>query len=416
MIQNGDSVFAGGNPTILFQALFETRERFQDVRLYSMFGVGGASAEYLHHADMLGHVSFACVNLVRAQKKLWPNENLDQISGHFSEVESLIEHRVQPAVTLMRGCPMDEEGFIYLGGHHGCARAAVDWGAKVAVQIDPNLSYVYTDHYRVHISEVDVLCEADNPVKDGKRMKAVGAVDEKIAALIAERIPNGATIQLGAGGVPNAVGMFLDHHRDLGVHTEVFIDAMAHLVQKGAVNNSKKTLLPGVSVAGFIDASPETHVFGHKNPGILLKKLAWVNSPMTIAQIYNLVSVNSCLEVDLRGQVCSESIGLSNTGGLGGQLDFVEGARKSPGGQSFLAMHAAMEKENGEKISKISLALPPGSVVSTPRSDVMYVATEYGVADLMYKSVKERARSLIGVADPDFRDKLTFEAKKHDLL
>jgi 4-hydroxybutyrate CoA-transferase len=233
---------------------------------------------------------------------------------------------------------------------------------------------------------------------------------------VAERIPNGATIQLGAGAAPDMVGRFLENHRDLGVHTEMFVEAMAHLMKKGVINNSQKTLLRGVSVASFLGGGPVTREFAHKNRDILLKKISWVNDPAVISQIQDIISVNSCLGVDLRGQVCSESIGLSSSGGIGGQLDFVRGARRAKGGKSFIVMRSVLEKKDGTRLPKITLTLPKGSVVSTPRSDVMYVATEYGVAELQYRSVKERAHALISISHPDFREELTFEAKKHGLI
>lgn len=413
IIKSGDVVFTGGDPSVLYKALADTAERYENVRMYSMFGLSSPSAEYL--INMRGHISLASSIFGREQAKRWPDDSISQIPGHFSELESFIE-QLKPDVVLFRGCPMDDNGYIYLGNNHGVTRAAIDVGAKAIVQVDKSLPYVYTDYYRVHISEVEALCEYQNPEKKRKPERPITEKEENIAAYIAERIPNGATIQLGVGGVPNAVGMLLGEHKDLGIHTEVFTDSMTYLMKKGVVNNSKKTLLPGVSIAGFLIGNAETEQFSHKNRNIMLKKLAWVNCPETISQIHNMISINSCLGVDLYGQICSESIGMSNTGGIGGQLNFVEGASKSPGGKSFLAMHAAVEKQNGEKISKITLHLPRGSVVTTPRADVEYIVTEYGIANLRGKSIKERAQSLINIADPDFRDQLTFDAKRSGLL
>jgi len=416
IIKSRDTVFTSGEPAVLYKAILDTKDNFEDVRMYALFGLKGKSAEYIHNPEMLGHISFASSMIGAEESKRWSIENIDHMFAHFSEMEDLVRRRIKPAVVLARTCPMDDDGFFYLGDSPGCSRAAVDCNAKVVVQVDRNMPYVYTDYHRVHISEIDVLCEAENPEEYVKPAQPITAKEEKIAAFIAERIPNGATLQLGVGKVPDAVGVFLDNHKDLGVHTEAFTESMAYLMKKGAINNSKKTFLPGVSVAAFIDAGPETRKFVHKNRNILLKKLAWINSPMTVSKIHDMMSINSCLGVDLRGQVCSESIGYSFTGGPGGQLDFIEGARKSPGGKSFIVMHAAVEKKDGEKISKITLTLPAGSVVTTPRTDVMYVVTEYGVADLKYKSIKEQAQSLINIADPDFRDQLTFEARKYGLL
>ncbi len=415
VIQNGDNVFTGGDPTVLLKALYDERETFSDVHLYSMFGLGGASEKMIYSPEMKGHVSFTS-SILPFSASFWPHENIDHIPVHFSEMEDLIAKRVKPAVVLLHGCTMDDDGFIYLGNGCGCARGAVDAGAKVVIQINEHLPMVYTDYYRVHISEVTALVEAPVPLfgPDIPEMpvRPISQIEETIAGYICEMVPNGATIQLGAGGVPNAVGKFLENHKDLGIHTEVFTDSMTHLMKCGAVNNSKKTLLPGYTVAGFIGGGPETLQYCDHNRKFLLKKVAWVNSPMTICRIHDMMSINSCLAVDLRGQVCAESIGMNNTGGIGGQLDFVEGARRAPGGCSFLAMHSSMVGKDGKRVSKINLALPEGSVVTTPRTDSMCIVTEYGVANLRYMSGREKVKALIAIAHPDFRDELRFGAEK----
>jgi 4-hydroxybutyrate CoA-transferase len=395
--------------------LSNSREGLKDVTLYSMFGLLPESADLIESPDMSEHVTFVPTIIGVNEIKRWPNKGLDHVFVHFSELEDMIKRRVNPDAVLVRGCPMDENGFVHLAASNGGARAAVDCGAKVIVQIDRNAPHIYTDYHRVHISEIDALCEAENPLYEAPK-KAVGIKEKRIAAHIAERVPNGASLQLGVGSIPDAVGALLDNHKDLGIHTEVFTDSMALLMEKGIVNNSKKNVLPGVSVAGFLVGNKHTQEFAHNNPDILLKNLSWINDPILISQIHDMVSINSCLAVDLRAQVCSESLGHSISYGIGGQDNFIMGSRRGPGGKSFLAMHAAIEKENGEKISKITLALPAGSVVTTPRTDVMCVVTEYGVADLMFKSVKEQARNLIDIADPEFREQLAFEAKKHGLL
>ena len=415
LVRSGDNIYSGGNPTHLFQALYNIRDRLRDVKVFSQFSAG---ANFLLAPEMVGHVSFACTTLsLVSVTNPWPKENFDQISLSFSDLDRMIEDVIKPDIVLLCGHPMDENGFINLGSNHGCSRAAVDAGAKVLVQIDENVVYANTDYYRVHISEVDALCEAENPKGDGTAIvRTIGELDQQIASHIVNRIPDGATIQLGAGGVSNAMGAFLKDHKNLGVHAETIMESLVQLMELGVINNSRKPLLPGLSVAGFVTGGDHVHRYFHHNMQIILKKLSWVNDPMIISQIPNMVSMNSCLGVDLRGQVCSESISMSNTGGIGGQLDFVEGARKAPGGQSYLAMHSSVTTRNGENISKITLSLAPGSVVTTPADDVMNVVTEYGVAELWCKSARERAKNLISIAHPEFRDKLTFDAKKYGLL
>lgn len=418
VIKSGDRVFSGGNPVLLHKALYDHRENYRDVEMYAQFGMGGNSGKYILSPEMAGHVSFACTTLALSSvSNVWPTENLDQISLSFSGMERLIETRIKPDVVFLTGCPMDEEGYINLGCNHGCTRVAVDMGAKVFVQINEKWFNANTDYYRVHISEVDALFESVNPPEEAVAMnRDVGEKEEKIASHIAGRIVNGATIQLGAGGVSNAVGVFLKDHKELGVHAETILDSMIDLIENGVITNSKKPIMQGMTVCGFVTGTPRMQEYLHNNPKVLLKRLSWINDPMVIRRIPNLISVNSCLAADLRGQVCAESLNMGNTGGIGGQLDFVEGARKSPGGQSYLVMHSSVTTRGGKKVSKITLTLPRGSVVTTPAGEAMNIVTEYGVAELWQKSARERARNLIRVADPEFREGLTFEAKKHGLL
>jgi 4-hydroxybutyrate CoA-transferase len=419
LIQKGASVYTGGEPGALLEALYAARDRLDGLKLYSMFGIGGSVGEKINSADMTEHVDYAATVLKRHEERAWAHSKIDQVSVHFSEMEHMVEQRRRPTALLTHCAPMDEEGYFYMNPQAGCGcgRSAADCGAKIIIQVNENIPVIYSDYYRIHISEVTALCEANEPLRnpDAQKREASEA-DQRMGSYVAERIPNGATIQLGAGAAPDMVGRFLENHKDLGVHTEMFGEAMVPLMKKGVINNSQKTLLRGVSVASFLGGGPVTREFAHKNRDILLKKISWVNDPAVISQIQDIVSVNSCLGVDLRGQVCSESIGLSSSGGIGGQLDFVRGARRAKGGQSFIVMRSALQKKDGTRLSKITLTLPKGSVVSTPRSDVMYVATEYGVAELQYRSVKERAQALISISHPDFREELTFEAKKHGLI
>jgi len=411
----GSRIFSGGNPAALYAALFESRDKLHDLTLYSMFGLRGESTGYIYHKEMHGKLKFVCCVVGKNEAAQWGCPGLDQIGVHFSEFE-LIVHDVYPDFAFLQGTPMDREGFIYLGAMHGCARSAVDAGARVIVQIDPALPKVATDYYRVHISEVQSVVEAAGPPPQSLPDPVISRQDQSIAELIAERIPDGSTIQLGHGRIPNIVGLFLGEKKDLGIHTELFTSSMAKLMEQGAVNNSRKSVMPGVSIAALVDADRQTQDFAADNPLVYMKRLSWVNNPEIIRKISNMVSVNSCFGVDLRGQVCSESIGGVFLGGTGGQLDFAEGTRISPSGQDFIAMQASYRGASGEKKSKITLALPQGSIVSTPRTDVMMVVTEYGVANLRYKSVREQARSLIAIADPDFREQLEYDAKVNGLL
>lgn len=273
-----------------------------------------------------------------------------------------------------------------------------------------------TDYYRIHVDEVDALCYADAPIPEQYPYIPPTEDEKMIASHIVDRIPDGATIQIGVGTVPAAVCNCLTGKKHLGVHSEVITESITELMRLGVVDNSRKSLYPGLSIAGFAGGTRRTLDYIHKNDKILLRSLAWVNNPAVIAQNNNMISVNSCLGVDLTGQVCAESIGQGRSGGTGGQVDFVRGSQMAKGGMSFIAMHAVAKKKDGTLVSKITLDLPFGSIVTTLRNDVQYIVTEYGIADLKYKSEAQRAEALIAIAHPDFRDELAFQARKANLI
>ena len=234
-----------------------------------------------------------------------------------------------------------------------------------------------------------------------------------IGGYIAERIPDGACIQLGIGAIPDATGMALKAKHDLGIHTEMFTDSMVELIECGAVNNSKKQIHVGQSVTTFAFGSKRMYDFIDDNPGIAILPVDYVNDPAVICRNDNMISINAALEVDLWGQVCAESVGTKHMSGTGGQVDYVRGACQSKGGKSFIAFSSTAK---GGTISKVKPILTPGAVVTTSKNDVDYIVTEYGVAHLRGESLASRARQLIAIAHPDFRDELRFEAKKRGIL
>ena len=240
-------------------------------------------------------------------------------------------------------------------------------------------------------------------------------IEEKIASHILERIPDGACIQLGIGGTANAVGFGLRDKKHLGVHSEMFTDSMVYLHELGVIDNSQKTFMPGRSVAGFAFNTKKSCDFINRNPKVYFEPYHVINNINNIAANDNLMSINTSLAIDLTGQLCSESIGMRQYSASGGQVDYVRGATLSKGGKSFIAMPSVANTKNGP-VSKISLTLPEGSIVTTLRTDVMYVVTEYGCVNLKFCDIPTRAKKLISIAHPDFRDELTFEAKKHGFI
>ena len=329
---------------------------------------------------------------------------------HLSQTtrDRTVTHRGN--VLLAAGTEPDENGMISLGPSP-MGGDMLDYYDTVIVQVNKQMPYVYGEGAVIPADKVTWMVEAEEPICELGRAEPSEA-EIKIAGNIVDRVPDGACLQLGIGGVASAIGGFLKEKRDLGIHTEMFVNELYDLIACGAVNNSKKTLMPGKTVLGFSLGSREMYDFMDHNHDIEARPFAWVNDPRVIAQNDNMVSINGAMQVDLMGQVCAESIGPRQFSGTGGQADFVRGANWSKGGMSFLCLPSTLTTKSGEAKSKISCALPLGSVVTTQRADVQYIVTEYGVADLRNEPLDVRAKRLIAIAHPDFRDQLTFEAKK----
>jgi acyl-CoA hydrolase len=268
----------------------------------------------------------------------------------------------------------------------------------------------------IHISEIDALCEVDYPIPELPFVPFTEN-DAKIADLVAERIENGSTVQLGIGGIPNALANGLKTKKHLGIHTEMLTDNMVDLVQCGAVDNSMKSLYKHKTIGTFAMGSKKLYDFINDNPSVMLKNGSWVNDPAVIGQNYKMQSINTALEVDLFGQCASEAIGPVQFSGSGGQADTAIGAQRSKGGQSFICLYSTANvktKDGGRKVvSKIAPWLKEGSIVTLSRNDVDYIVTEFGIASLRGRSVKERAERLIAIAHPDFRDELKAHVRKN---
>lgn len=334
----------------------------------------------------------------------------DMTPTHFGQLPLVLKRNTPYDGIMTVVSPPDEEGYV-------TPSLAVDYTkflvetAKVRLgEVNPNVPRVYGD-CRLHVSQFDALVESDDPIMELTN-PPLSAEDEAIGRLIAERIPDGASVQIGFGGVPSAVAHALRNHKHLGIHTEMFVDAMRVLMERGVVDNSRKTLNPGVSVYTFCTATEETYRFLHENADISAHPVDYTNDPRIIAQHENMVSINATIMIDLTGQACSESIGGKQYSGTGGQVDFVRGAVMAEGGRSFIACYSTAK--DGEA-SRIVDMLPPGSVVTTPRTDIDCFVTEYGVAELRGKSLRERAQALIAVAHPKFRDELQRQARARGL-
>jgi 4-hydroxybutyrate CoA-transferase len=336
---------------------------------------------------------------------------------HLSKSSIALDIAGVSDVTMLEVTPPDERGYMNLrpcGVVYG--RYAIGKCKKVIVQVNSKVPWIHGIDNLVHVDEVDIIVEADHDLVPVPEIK-ITDVEKKIGENIAQHIPDGATIQLGIGGIPNAVAYFLHEKKDLGVHAEILSDAIAELAELGVITGRKKTLYPGkIVVGGLIIGTKRLLDFVDNNPAVLSMPIAMANHIDVIKQNDNLCSINAGLTVDLTGQVASETIGHTPYSATGGQLDFVRGAAASKGGKSFIALKATSTKKDGTLTSRIVLNLTPGTVVTTPRSDVMYIVTEFGVADLYMRSVPDRVKAMISIAHPDFREELEKQAYEVGLL
>lgn len=334
----------------------------------------------------------------------------DIIPAYYRDIPKIVRANYEYDVVLLSVSPMDKHGYFSLATASSYIESLLDKTKRVFIEVNSYQPRAICGG-QIHISRVDGLIEHNIPLPTMAPTK-IDSVSETIGNLIAEQIPDGACIQLGIGAIPDATGLALKSKHDLGIHTELFTDSMVELLECGAVNNSRKQIHRGRTVTTFAFGSQRIYDFIDDNPGIELLPVDYVNDPAVISQNDNVISINSAIEVDLFGQVCAESIGTKHMSGSGGQIDFVRGACQSKGGKSFIAFASTTKGT----ISKICSTLTPGAVCTTSKNDVDYIVTEYGIAHLRGESLASRARQLISIAHPDFRDELLFEAKKRGIM
>ena len=335
----------------------------------------------------------------------------DFIPTYYRDIPGNVRRLYDYDVFITEVSPMDKHGYFSLSTVSSMSEAKLDKAKRVFVVVNDRQPRAVCG-LQVHVSQVDAIVENNHelPVLTPVKLDDVSVT---IGNLIAEQIPDGACIQLGVGTIPDATGMALKSKHDLGIHTEMFVDSMIELIECGAVNNSKKQIHRGQCVTTFAFGSKRIYDFIDDNPGIAILPVDYVNDPNVICKNDNMISINAAVEVDLMGQVCAESIGTRHLSGTGGQVDFVRGACQSKGGKSFIAFTSTAK--NGT-VSKIQPTLTPGAVVTTSKNDVDYIVTEYGIAQLRGLPLSKRVANLIAIAHPDFRDELTFEAKKRGMM
>ncbi len=409
---SGDTVYVHpgcATPLRLLDALVARREELENVRIVHIMSLGradyvrpGMEKHFRHTALFIGKNVRDAVNEGRA----------DYIPIFLSEIPRLFTSKTIPVdVALIHVSPPDEHGFCSFGVGVECTKAAASMANVVIAQVNPNMPRVLGDSF-IHVRNVTYFVEADDPLTELPRVRMSQAFED-IGRNVAALVDDGATLQLGIGGIPDAVLNHLRDRKHLGVHTEMFSDGMVELVEAGIVTSERKTLHPGKIVASFVLGSKKLFQFIHNNPIVEFHPSDYVNDPFVIAQNDKMVAINSAIQVDLTGQICSDSIGDSVYSGFGGQVDFVRGASRAKGGKAVIALLSTAK--SGE-ISRIVPYLDEGAGVVTSRADVHFVATEYGVADLHGRSMRERSRALIGIAHPKFREELEAGARKRKLL
>jgi acyl-CoA hydrolase len=405
-LRDGDMIIVPtgvGEPPALLHALSAQCRRFRDIQVAQIL----AMRKYGYfERSCHPHVRHAALFFGGASRAGGQGGWCDFIPNYFSEIPSLIDRGLMPAdVVFAMASSMSPHGHFALSLGTDYTMAAVAKARAVVLEVNPNVPFTHGQCH-VHISQVTSLVESEDPILE-VGLPHIGPVQEAIGQLVAEQIEDGSTLQIGYGGIPDAVVMQLTGKRDLGIHTEMIGDGILTLVESGAVNNSRKTLLPGKMVATFALGSRKLYEFMHQNPMLEMHPSNFTNDPYIAGQNDKLVTINASLQVDLLGQCGSESIGHLPYSGTGGQVDFVRAANRSRGGKSFIVLPSTAKDGT---ISRIVPTLTPGTHATTSKNDVNYVVTEWGVAQLRGKSARQRAQALIAIAHPDFRPWLREQA------
>jgi acyl-CoA hydrolase len=411
-VKNGDFIIVPtgvGEPPTLLTALSEQRRRFHDVKVAQILAVRKYGYIDPETVDHVRHVAFFFGGASRTGgQDGW----IDFIPSYFSEMPSMIERGQIPAdVVFSMASPMDSHGYFSLSLGADYTMAAVARARAVVLEVNPNVPFA-NGNCHVHISQVTALIESSEPVLEVGLPK-IGPVQEAIGKYVADMIEDGSTLQIGYGGIPDAVVMQLTSKHDLGIHTEMIGDGILTLIESGAVTNRKKTYMPGKMVATFALGSKKLYQFMDRNPALEIHPVDFTNDPYLAAKNDKLVAINATLQIDLLGQCGSESLGSLPYSGTGGQVDFVRAANRSRGGQAFIVLPSTARDDS---ITRIVPTLTPGTHVTTGKNDVNYIVTEFGVAQLRGKTAKQRAQELIAIAHPDFRAELSAAARQMHLL
>ncbi|MBU0993268.1 MAG: 4-hydroxybutyrate CoA-transferase [Proteobacteria bacterium] len=416
-IRSGDNIMVSGAnsaPPDIITALCKRYKELENVTIWSgllMYPFDFLKKEYK------GHINYVTIFYGPVERMFANEGNTENCSFHFSNTDKASLGIAHFNAIMCEVSPPDDKGFMSFGPSGTLHNSLMcEISDKVIVQVNEETPYVYGFENVIHVSDVDYIVEANHRIPEMPEIP-ITEREKKIGSMIAERIPDRATIQIGIGGISNAVGHFLDSKKDLGVHTELLTNSMVELAKKGVITNKAKNFHHGkMLIGGICIGSKDTYEFIDRNPMMEFCPVYYANNRQNIAKNDNFISINNALTVDLTGQVASESIGFSMYSGTGGQADFLRGATQSRGGKSFITLKSSSNQKDGSIRSRIVSSFLPGTAITTIRADVMYIVTEYGIADLWQKTTSQRVNAMISIAHPECRDQLRREAKTFGLL
>jgi 4-hydroxybutyrate CoA-transferase len=407
-IKSGQQIFLQGSaatPSVLLDALVARAPELEDVKIVHMHIEG--PAPHLQ-PEMAGHFCHRALFMGANARRAVNDGRAEFIPVFLSEIPLLFERGVLPLdAVFINVSPPDEHGFCSLGTAVDTVITAVRCAKTIVAQLNKSMPRTLGDSF-VHVNKIDYGVEVDVPPYEHAD-PVIGEVEKRIGEYVADLVQDEACLQMGIGAIPSAVGQHLDHKKDLGVHTEMFTDVLVDLVERGVVTCEKKDIDCGKIVVTFMMGTRRLYKFVDNNPMVEMRQVDYTNDTAVIRKLRRMTAINSAIEVDLTGQVCADSIGHRMYSGVGGQMDFVRGAALAEEGRPIMALPSTA---SDGKVSRITVALKEGAGVTTTRSHVRYVVTEYGVADLFGQSFRERAKRLIAIAHPDFRDGLTSYAQK----
>ncbi len=416
-VNSDQRVYLTGNASVplqLLEALVKRAPEIYNVEIAQVLTI--CSSDYVA-PEMAGHLRVNSMFISPNVRAAINEGRGDFTPVLLSEFPLLFKNGILPLdVALIHVSTPDENGFCSLGGEAGLTMTAAESARIVIAQVNQQMPRTLGDT-AMHVSRMNHIVEVDVPLTE-RHMADENDPElvEQIAGHIASLIPDGATMQLGIGGVADAVLKHLHDKKDLGIHSELISDGIIDLVEAGVINGSRKTLHPGKIVAGFLLGTKRLYEWANNNPMIELRRSEYINDPMVIAQNDKMVAINQAIEVDFTGQVCADSIGPKMYSAVGGQLDFTYGASRSKGGVAIITMPSTSTLRDGSVVSKIVPMLKHGAGVVTSRNHVRYVVTEFGIADLYGKSVRQRSQALIDIAHPQFREQLTAQARELNYL